>query len=93
MNDGIFINYSTFVNTIQSRTDQILATIKAMEAEDMTPRGTRESLLAMALSIAQAQGKDEAWLMDNNIAYRKFKIRDEEIKKLREECLSLQGSL
>lgn len=65
--------------------------INAMELEDKTGRGTRESLIAIALVLGQAQGHDEAWLLANNIAYKKFKDRDNEISELRAQWLALNN--
>lgn len=71
----------------------IMATIDDMETRDRTGRGAREGLLAITLVLAQAQGHDEAWLMINNIAYRKFKLRDNEIQALRAKYLLLMSEV
>ena len=68
---------------------RIVAQIDDMETKDKTGRGAREALLALTLVLATAQGKDETWLMANNIAYRKFKLRDNKIQTLRVKYLLL----
>lgn len=75
----------------QDRAAQILGTIRQMEDEDNVVRGARESLIKFAQILALAQGYDEAWLLENNIAYKKFKTRDNEISALRAEYLLLMS--
>lgn len=79
------------VPTNRERQIEIENEIDGMEFEDKVGRGVRESLIAMTLIIAQSQGHDEAWLIQNNIAYRKFKERDEQIRALRAQWLLLNG--
>lgn len=77
--------------TNQERQRDIELQIDGMEDQDRAGRGVRESMLAFALVIAQSQGRDEAWLMQNNVAYRKFKERDDQIRALRAQWLLLNG--
>lgn len=77
--------------SFQDRASQILSTIEQMEESDKVSRGVRESLITFAQLLAQAQGHDEAWLLENNVAYQKFKTRDDQIRALRAEYLLLMS--
>lgn len=73
------------------RKTQIMTQIEQMEQADMVSRGVRESLLVLSVLAAESQGISEADLYANNIAYKKFKDRDNEIRALRAEFLALGG--
>jgi hypothetical protein len=61
----------------------ILMQIDEMERAQMLPRGPREALLAITMTLATTQGATEAQLYSSNIAYRKIKDFDSQISALR----------
>ena len=77
--------------TNSERQQDIMNQIEAMEIKDKTCRGVREALIKISLLEALNMGYSEEWLYTNNIAYKKFKDRDNEISALRAQWLALNN--
>jgi hypothetical protein len=71
--------------TAQQRRDTIDAQIISLEQQQLLPRITRESLLAMAIDKAAALGMTEPQLYAAQAAYHKLKDFDTSIATLREQ--------
>jgi hypothetical protein len=73
------------IKTPEQIKEAIQAEINQLEATSMMIRGTREALLQISTVIAASGGVTESQLYAGNLAYRKMKDLDEQVKTLRHQ--------